>query len=61
MQQDTSAKKPKFKYTHGNQPILEEIKALWEGLNEHNLLLSPYFKQHYQTFTFEVRKADLQK
>jgi ribosomal protein S18 acetylase RimI-like enzyme len=61
MQQDTSAKKPKFKYTHGNQAILEEIKALWEGLNEHNLLLSPYFKQHYQTFTFEVRKADLQK
>jgi diamine N-acetyltransferase len=59
--QNNSAKKPKIKYTHGNQKFLNEIKTLWEGLNEHHLLLSLYFKQHYQTLTFEARKADLQK
>ncbi len=59
--QDTSANKPKIKYAHGNETILDEIKTLWEGLNEHHLLLSPYFKQHYQIFTFDERKADLQK
>ncbi len=59
--QNNSAKKPKIKYTHGNQKILDEIKTLWEGLNEHHMLLSPYFKQHYQTLTFGARKAELQK
>jgi diamine N-acetyltransferase len=58
---NNSAKKPKIKYIHGNQKILDEIKTLWEGLNEHHMLLSPYFKQHYQTLTFEARKAELQK
>ncbi|XHH08228.1 MAG: GNAT family N-acetyltransferase [Candidatus Bathyarchaeia archaeon] len=59
--QGTSTKKPKIKYTQGNQTLLDEIKPLWEGLNEHNLLLSPFFKQHYQSFTFEIRKAELRK
>jgi ribosomal protein S18 acetylase RimI-like enzyme len=53
------ANKPKIKYTHGNESVLDQIKPLWEGLNEYNLLLSPYFKQHYQAFTFEARKAYL--
>jgi len=57
----TKANKPKIKYTHGNETLLDQIKPLWEGLNEHNLILSPYFKQHYQTFTFEARKTDLLK
>jgi ribosomal protein S18 acetylase RimI-like enzyme len=61
--QTSSANKPKIKikYTHGNEEILDEIKTLWERLNEHNVMLSPYFKQYYQTLTFEARKADLQK
>lgn len=59
--QDTAANKPKIKYIHGNQRLLDEIKPLWEMLNEHHMLLSPYFKQHYQTFTFEARKAELLK
>ncbi|MGD6934769.1 MAG: GNAT family N-acetyltransferase [Candidatus Bathyarchaeia archaeon] len=59
--QNTSARKPKIKYAHGDQTRLDEIKPLWEGLNEHVMLLSPYFKQHFQSFTFEARKADLQK
>ncbi len=56
-----NAAKPKIKYVHGDETILDQIKALWTGLNEHHLLLSPYFKQHYNTFTFEQRKAALQK
>ncbi len=59
--QINSAKKPKIKYSHGTQKILDEIKPLWEGLNEYHLLLSPYFKQYYKTLTFEARKADLLK
>jgi ribosomal protein S18 acetylase RimI-like enzyme len=59
--QNKAANKPKIKYTHGNQTLLDEIKPLWEMLNEHHLILSPYFKQHYQTITFEARKAELFK
>ena len=58
--QNTSTNKPKIKYTHEDQTGLDKIKALWEGLNEYNLLLSPYFKRNYHAFTFESRKADLQ-
>ncbi len=57
--QNKSVNRPQIKYAHGSQKILDEIKSLWEGLNEHHLLMSPYFKQHYQTLTFEARKADL--
>jgi diamine N-acetyltransferase len=59
--QNDLAKKPTIKYTNGNQTLLDEIKPLWQMLKEHNQLLSPYFKQHYQTLTFEARKAELQK
>lgn len=59
--QNKSANKPKIKYSHGNQGVLDEIKPLWDGLNEHHLLLSPYFKKHYQTLTFEARKTDFLK
>jgi ribosomal protein S18 acetylase RimI-like enzyme len=59
--QNKSANKPKIKYSHGNQGVLDEIKPLWDGLNEHHLLLSPYFKKHYQTLTFETRKTDFLK
>ena len=55
------ADKPKIKYVHGDKSILDEIQVLWEGLNKHNLLLSPYFKQHYKELTFKQRKASLQK
>lgn len=56
-----SANKPKIKYVHGNEGILGEIRLLWEGLNQHHLLLSPYFKQYYKEHTFEQRKEFLLK
>ncbi len=59
--QEHLAEKPKIKYVHGDKSILDEVQVLWEGLNQHHLLLSPYFKQHYQTFTFKERKAALLK
>jgi len=34
---------------------LPDIKHLWEKLNQIHLLDSVYFKDHYQTFTFEMR------
>ena len=37
------------------------IKPLWEQLNEHHLVRSPDFRQHYEQMTFESRKADLLK
>lgn len=34
------------------------IKPLWEGLNRMHQADSPYFKDHYASFTFERRIAD---
>jgi len=34
---------------------LLEIKQLWEKLNQIHLLDSVYFKDHYKSFTFEMR------
>ena len=34
---------------------LPEIKQLWEKLNQIHLLDSVYFKDHYKSFTFEMR------
>jgi len=56
-----SARRPKIKYIHSDEGILDEIKVLWEALNEHHLQLSANFKQYYCSMTFEKRKADLLK
>ena len=40
---------------------LELIRPLWEKLNDHHLVRSPDFRQHYEQMTFDVRKADLLK
>ncbi|MFP4015228.1 MAG: GNAT family N-acetyltransferase [Chitinispirillaceae bacterium] len=34
---------------------IEIIKPMWEELNRLHLKESPYFKEHYRTFTFEER------
>ena len=48
-----------IKYTETNQVDIDAIKPLWEKLNEHIRVRSPYFKRHYETFTFDRRKAEL--
>ena len=40
---------------------LELIRPLWEKLNDHHLVRSPNFRQHYEQMTFDIRKADLLK
>ncbi|MGL4669648.1 MAG: GNAT family N-acetyltransferase [Methanobacteriaceae archaeon] len=45
--------------TIGNETLIDEIKELWEELNQHHLEKSPNFKNHYKTFTFQMRKEKL--
>ncbi len=40
---------------------LDLIRPLWEGLNQHHLVRSPNFRQHYEQMNFETRKRDLLK
>ena len=43
-------------YHSGNKSLIDEVKPLWQELNRHLLCLSPYFKEYYETLTFEDRK-----
>jgi diamine N-acetyltransferase len=54
-------KTPKINYIHGDKGMLDEIKSLWEDLNEHHRQHSPNFKEYYCKMTFEKRKSDLLK
>ncbi len=38
---------------------IDQIRPLWEHLVLHHGKKSPYFKDFYETFTFEKRRADL--
>lgn len=46
-------------YVSGDAGLLDRIAPLWEQLNRQHLGLSPYFKDYYQTLTFEDRKLAL--
>lgn len=48
-----------IKYVHGNQNMLDEIRALWEALNRCMYERSTYFKQHFAGMNFQKRKAEL--
>jgi diamine N-acetyltransferase len=52
-------KTPKINYIYGYKGMLDEIKPLWEALNEHHRQHSQNFKKHYSEMTFEKRKPDL--
>jgi diamine N-acetyltransferase len=49
----------KIWYISGNEALLDEIKALWEELNQHHMERSIDFNQHYSDMTFEKRKQAL--
>ncbi len=53
--------KPRIKYIQGNQTMLDDVKVLWEALNQHQLERSTYFRHHFVGMTFEKRKTDLLK
>lgn len=48
-----------IKYVHGNQNMLDEIRVLWEALNQCMYERSTYFKQHFADMNFQKRKAEL--
>ncbi len=43
----------------GDTGLLDEVKELWEGLNQVHLEKSVDFKKYYQAFTFQARKESL--
>jgi GNAT superfamily N-acetyltransferase len=43
-------------YISGNKTLLNKIEPLWQQLNQLHLSRSPYFKDYYQTMTFDDRK-----
>ncbi len=45
-----------IKYVSGNGRIIDKIASLWQELNKQHLNLSPYFKDYYETLTFDDRK-----
>jgi diamine N-acetyltransferase len=51
--------KPKIKFIQYDQTQLDEIKALWEGLNSCMGERSTYFKQYFAAMKWVKRKADL--
>jgi diamine N-acetyltransferase len=46
-------------YVSGNEALLDEVKTLWEALNQHHLECSRDFRQHYLDMTWEKRKHEL--
>jgi ribosomal protein S18 acetylase RimI-like enzyme len=46
-------------YTYGDEKLLDDIKELWECLNEYHMANSQHFVGYYRTFKFENRKADI--
>jgi diamine N-acetyltransferase len=54
-------KTPSIRYIHGDQTNLDQIKPLWEGLNRCMGERSTYFKRHFETRTWEIRRVELLK
>lgn len=46
-------------YISGDETLIDEIKPLWERLNEHHKINSAVFSDYYDHFTFEQRKMSL--
>lgn len=53
--------KENIRYIVGDVNLLDDIKELWEALNEHHKEKSLHFKEFYNMFSFDTRKADLIK
>ncbi len=56
-----STNSPKIKYIHGAENMLDEIKVMWEALNQYMGQRSTHFKEHFRGMTFQKRKTDLLK
>lgn len=45
-----------IRYISGDEGLLDDVKELWEGLNEHHLANTKHFAGHYSSFTYQSRK-----
>jgi diamine N-acetyltransferase len=65
MQENSMNKKPaqmrEIEFIEGNQDHLDLVQPLWQKLTEHHKALSRYFKDHFASFTFALRKEQLLK
>lgn len=48
-----------IEYSEGNEHIIDFIKPLWQKLNKHHQIHSPYFSTYYEGLAFEKRKRSL--
>ncbi|WBW94856.1 GNAT family N-acetyltransferase [Oceanirhabdus sp. W0125-5] len=48
-----------IKYNQGDKDLLNQIKPLWEKLNEHHIEKSEHFKERFRSFTFDSRICKL--
>jgi GNAT superfamily N-acetyltransferase len=46
-------------YTNGDINIIHEIQHLWEELNIHHGMVSPFFTQVFETYSFNHRVSNL--
>lgn len=52
---------PEIKYITGTESLLDEVKVMWEALNQYMEKHSTYFGDHFRAMTFQKRKIDLLK
>lgn len=50
---------PQITYLTGNETLIDQIKPLWEQLNDHHQEVSRNFSDWKPNFTFELRKQFL--
>jgi len=50
-----------IEYQFGGREKLDDIRKLWEQLNNHHATVSKHFKDEFQLNRFEKRKASLLK
>jgi len=53
--------KPKIYYSNGDQTMLNEVRSLWEELNQYHCEHSEHFKEHYLNMTWQKRRYTLLK
>ena len=46
-------------FLSGNHELLDQVKPLWEKLNEHHKENAKHFKVRYENYSFNLRRAGL--
>jgi ribosomal protein S18 acetylase RimI-like enzyme len=52
---------PKIRLIQGDESRLDDVRQLWQRLNQHHMERSPCFKGYYEAMTFVKRKAMFQQ